>query len=120
MHAVVLGGVAAIIMDAAAGDDVHVAVLADEKVVIHQIGQPALGEQDGDVDILPLGARLDPDVDAGLVLLGGDLNRLGAPPGVQPAVLADVVGPLGGLFQLGDLLEDLPIYLFHQASPPFI
>ena len=43
----------AAIIDAASGDDGHVAVFADEKVVVHRLLQPAFGEGHRDVDPLP-------------------------------------------------------------------
>ena len=120
VHAVVLAGLAAGVVDAAAGHDVHIAVLADEEVVVYHLAQPGLADDDRDVDRLVPGARLDADVDARLARLGlgGDLNVGGAVPGVQRAVAADVVGPLGGLLQLRDLFQQFPLSLIHAYLAP--
>ena len=103
-----------------AGHDVHIAVLADEEVVVYHLAQPGLADDDRDVDRLVPGARLDADVDARLARLGlgGDLNVGGAVPGVQRAVAADVVGPLGGLLQLRDLFQQFPFSLIHAYLAP--
>ena len=104
VDAVVLGGLRPLVVDAAAGDDDHVAVRADEEVVVDQVVQAGLRQQDRDMDGLVLGAGLDVDVDAGLVLFGDDVDVCGGLAGVQLAVLADVIGPLGGALQVSDLL----------------
>ena len=120
VYAVVGGVLIAAVGDAAAGDDDHVAVVADEEVVVHDLLQPALGEDDGDVDALVLRAGLDADVDAGLVGLGGDLDIGGgvAPGGL--AVGADVIGALGHLVQIGDFRQKLLLDLGQHCSrlPP--
>ena len=107
VHAVVLAGIAAAVVDAAAGDDVHVAVLADIEIVVHQLREAGLGDDDGDVDRLMLGAGGDVDVDAGLVGLGVDHDVGGVVPAARAAVFADVIGPHGETVQVGDLLEEL-------------
>ena len=80
-----------------------------KKVVVHQLGKAGLADDNGDVDRLVLGAAFHGDVDARLARLGlgGDLNVGGVVAGVQLSVAPDVVGPLRGLFQVRDLLEEL-------------
>ena len=96
VHPVVLGLLAALVVDTAAGHDDHVAVGADVEVVVHQIVQPGLGDEHRDVHRLVLGAVFDVDVNAGLVGLGDDVDVGGGVPGGQLPVLPDVIGPLGG------------------------
>ena len=120
MHTVVLAGLTAGIVDAAAGDDVHIAVRAHVKIVVDQVVQAGLGDDDRDVDRLVFGARSDVNVDARLVGLGVDDDVGGVGPPVQPPVLPDVVGPHRGLFQVCDLLEELPVHVVHFIAPSFI
>ena len=121
MDAVVLAGLTAGIVDAAAGHNVHVGILADIEVVIDHVGEAGHAENHGDVDALSPGARFYGDVDAGLAVgLGGDVDVGGDLPVVQLAVDPEVVGSLGNLFQVGNLLQDLPFCLVHQRSPSLI
>ena len=119
VDAVVLGGVTAGVVDAAAGDDVHVAVLADVEVVVDRLGEAGLGEDHGNVDRLLLGAGSDVDVDAGLVGLGVDDDVGGADAAVRFAVLADIVGPHRKTVQIGDLLEELGFQFVHGSNASF-
>ena len=66
------------------------------------------------------GARSNVNVDARLVGLGVDDDVGGVGPPVQPPVLPDVVGPHRGLFQVRDLLEELPVHVVHFIAPSFI
>ncbi len=90
VDAVVLGGRVALVVDAAAGHDGHVAVLADVERVVHHVLQAGLRDDDGDEHRLALGAGRDVDVDAGVVRLGGDLDVRGRVALHQLPVLADV------------------------------
>ena len=104
VDAVVAALLVAGVVDAATRHDGDVGALAHEKVVVHHLGVTGLAEDDGDMNTLVLGAGLDDDVDAGLVRLGDDVDIFG---GVAPrhlAVGADVIGALGYLVQIGDLL----------------
>ena len=92
------------VVDAAAGDDGDVAVLADEKVVVYHILQAAHAQHHRDVDRLVPGARLYDDVDAVLVRLGDDVDVGGGVSARLLAVGPDVVGPLGDLVEPGHLL----------------
>ena len=84
MDAVVLGLLVASVVDAAASHDDHVAVGADVEVIVDQLVQAGLGDDDGNVDGLVLGAVFNINVDAGLfgVFLGDDLDVLRAAPGL--------------------------------------
>ena len=116
VDAVVLAALVAVVMNAAAGDDVHVAVLAHEKVVVNHVGQAALGKDHRDVHLLPLGVGADADVDAGLVRLGDDLDELAVLPGLQLAVLPDVEGALGIALHVGDLVKQVGINGVHAPA----
>ena len=65
MDAVVPGVLTAAVGYAAAGDNDHVAVLADEKVVVDRLLKAAFAEYHGDMDALVDGAVLDVYVDTG-------------------------------------------------------
>ena len=93
------------VVDAAAGDDGDVAVLADEEVVIHHVLQAAHAQHHRDVDRLVFRPRLDDDVDAVLVRLGDDVDVGGGVPARLLAVGPDVVGPLRDLVEPGHLLQ---------------
>ena len=105
VHAVVLAVLAAAVVDAAAGHDDHVRVLADIEVVVHRLLQAALGEHHGDVHALVFGAGLHMDVDAAAVCLGDDLNVGSAAAARKLAVGPEVIGALGHAVQIRDLLD---------------
>ena len=106
VYAVMAALVAAGVVDAAAGDDVHVAVLTDVEVVVDHLGKAGLADDDGDVALLALCAGLDADDDAALALrLGDDLNMLGGLAGLAAAVLTDVERADGLAREVGDLFQ---------------
>ena len=68
------------------------------------------------------GARLDADIDAGLVRLGDDLDICRAVPSGSLAVGANVISAGGNPVEVRDLLQQAElnfIELFH-ASPSFV
>ena len=73
MDAVVLGVVAAAVVDAAAGHDGDVAVVGYIKVVIHHVAHARLADDDGDVAGLVLGTLFEVDVDTGLAVGTGSM-----------------------------------------------
>ena len=106
VDAVMTALVAAGVVDAAARDDLNVAVFADIKVVVDHFGHAALADDDGDVALLALGAGLDADVDAAFAVgLRGDLDVLGGLAGLAAAVLSDVERADGLAGQVGDLFK---------------
>ena len=109
-----LGGLAAGVVDAAAGNDLHVGIGADVEIVVHQIGKAGLGHDDRNVEGLLLGAGGNVDVDTRLVLLAlnDDIGGVGA--ALQLAVFADIVGALRNLFQIRDFLQQNLINAVHQ------
>ena len=118
VNAVMTAGFRAAVVNAAACHDVHVAVFADIKVIVHQLLDTGLGDDNGDVAGLAHRAVLYPDVDAGLaVRFAGDLNMLRGLPPVAAGVLSDVERPYGFAHQICDFFQQLPVYLcvHHQA-----
>ena len=107
VDAVVLGGVVGVVVDAAAGDDGDVAVLAHVEGVVHDVLQARLRHDDGDVHRLALGAVRDADVDAGVVGLGGNVDVGRGMALDQLAVLAHVEGALRHAVHIGDLGEQV-------------
>ena len=107
VDAVVLGVAAAAVVDAAAGDDGHVRALADVEIVVHQIGQAGLAQDNGNVHALVFCERADVNVDAGLVVLGHDVNVGGGIAARQLAIGADVVSAYGQAVQVGDLPQQV-------------
>ena len=80
----------ALVVDAAAGNDGHVAVVLDVERVVHDVLEARLRHDDGDVHRLALRAGLDTDVDAGVVRLRGDLDVRRRMALDELPVLADV------------------------------
>ena len=104
VDAVVTALLIAGVVDATAGYDGHVRPLAHEEVVVHHLGVTRLAEDDGDMDALVLGAGLDDNVNTGFVRLGDNIDILGGVAARHLAVGADIIGALGHLVQIGDLL----------------
>ena len=117
------GGVATVV-DAAAGHNVHVAVLADIEVVVHQVVHVPVGDAGGDGHGLPLGAGLDVDVQAGQVLFGVDLDVLGGLAARAAPVLPDIEGAFKTIFPIGNQFQQFFSHAFHAntasllAQPP--
>ena len=109
------------VVDAAAGDDVHVAVVAHIEVVIDQLAEAAVADDDGDVAFLTLGAGLDADVNAGLSVAAGiDSNVLGGLTGLAAGVLADIEGAHGLAGQIGDLFQQSGVDIGDHCAPSFL
>ena len=93
-------------MDAAACDDVDVAVFADVEVVVDHFGHAALADDDGDVALLALRTVLDADDDAAFALgLRVDGDVLGGLARLASAVLSNVERADGLARQVGDLFK---------------
>ena len=106
VEAVVAALLAAAVVDAAAGHDVHIAVLADVEIVVDHLLDAWLCDDDGDVALLAPRSVFHPDVDAGLaVRLAGDLDVFRGLAAVTAAVLADVEGPHGLSDEVRDLFQ---------------
>ena len=112
VNAVVAALVAAGVVDAAPGHDVHVAVVGHIEVVVYHVAHARLADDDGDVTGLALGARLEADVNAGLAVgpgIDGDVLR--GLPGLAAHVLADVEGPHGLAGEVCDLFQQAGVDL---------
>ena len=106
VDAVVAALVAAGVVDAAACDDVDVAVFADVEVVVDHFGHAALADDDGDVALLALRTVLDADDDAAFTLgLRVDGDVLGGLARLASAVLSNVERADGLARQVGDLFK---------------
>ena len=106
VNSVVLGVLAAAVVDAAARDDEHVAVFADEEIVVYHFFQPGGADDDGDVDGFVLSVVFDGDVNACSVLFGLNVDvGGGASPG-ETAVGAEVIGARGDVVQVGHFLDN--------------
>ncbi len=118
VNAVVLGGLVARIVNAAARDDRHVRVLTDIEVVVHALLQARLRDDNRDMHALVLCSRLDDDIDAGLVRLRHDIDifRCIAPRALT--VHAEIIGSLRHLVKVRDLLKQLFLYRIHDHLPP--
>ena len=105
MHAVVLGGVRAAVVDAAAGNDRDVRALADVKIVVHRFAEPRFGDDDRDVAAV-LAAGDKADIDAGLIGFRGDGDVFGIDAPGAAGVLADIESALGpAVLHAGDDLQ---------------
>ena len=102
VDAVVLAGIAAVVVDAAAGNDGDVGVLPDFKVVVDHVVDTAFGDHHRDVSNLPFGAGFDFDVNAGNADFRGDGDVVGGVLLHPFAVGPQVVGPIVELRQVGD------------------
>ena len=123
VDAVVAGFLVAAVVDAAAGHNLHVAVLPDVEVVIHRLLNAGLGDDDGDVALLAHGAVQDADIDAAFAVGPVvDLDMLRGLPAVAAAVLADVESPHGLAQHVRDLLQKLTVHLciHHLKTPSFV
>ena len=121
MHAVVTALVAAGVVDAAAGHDLHIAVVAHIEVIIDHLAEAGLADDDGDVALLPLGAGLDADVDALFAVgPGRDVDMLRGLAGLTAAVLADVEGAHGLTRQVGDLFQQSGVNISDHCAPSFL
>ena len=105
-------------MDAAAGDDGHIAVLTDVKVIVDHVLEAGLGNDDRDVHALVFRAGGNVDVNAGLVFLRDDVDVRGRIAPGELAVGADVIGTLGDAVDVGDLFEQFFLNRIHDDSLP--
>ena len=103
------------VVDAAAGHNGHITVVADDEIVVDGLIQAALAEHHGDMDRLIFGAGLNDDVDAVLVLFADNVDVGGGVPGGRLPVGPDVIGPFGHIMELGDLLQQILLYRVHAS-----
>ena len=123
MHTVVFAVLAAAIMDAAACNDDHVAVLADEKFVGDGLLMSGCRDHDRDAAGLIPGAVFDIDIDAAAVLTGSDLDVCGGIPALGFAVYTDIVSTGRCGMNISDFRQDTLFDIFivqidHQNAPP--
>ncbi len=97
------------VMDAASGDDVHVAVFTDVEGVVHHVFQTRFRDDDWDEHGLALGARLDVDVYPRMIRLGGYLYVGTGVALYQLAVFADIEGAFRHAMDVSDLCQQIGI-----------
>ena len=111
-------GLAAAVVDAAAGHNADIGIFPDVEVVIDQLLNAGFGDDNGDVAGLTHGSRLDADVNATFAVgLAGDFNVLRGLPPVTAGILPDVEGAHGLSDEVCDFFQQLPIHLgFHHRA----
>ncbi len=107
VDAVMLTVAGAAVVDAAAGNDGHVTVFADEEIVVHIVLQSAFADDNRNMYTFIHGAGLDDNVDAGFVRFGHNVNVRCGIPGSTCTVGTDVVCPHRQRIQLGYLVQQL-------------
>ena len=119
MYAVVCAGFVAGVVDAASRNDQHVAVFADDEVVVDHFGQTGLRDENGDVYAFILGAGLDDDVDARFVGFGfnGDLFGVLA---CAFTVLTDIIRAGRNIVQIGDFFKQSSADVLIHFDTPFV
>ena len=116
VNAVVPGGFAVRGVHAAAGHDDHVRPRADEEIVVHQIVHVAVGHAGGNADAFAHRTGIHPDVQAGLVLFGSNMNVIGGHAPRAEAVLPNVVRAAEFSGEVGNLAQNLPRNLVHSNT----
>ena len=77
MNAIVTAILTAAVMDAAASHDVDVNAVGNMKIIVNQVVHTGFGNHNRDRYGFALSARLDIDINAGLILLGYNFDMLG-------------------------------------------
>ena len=115
MDAVMTGLLLAVGVYAAAGDDGHIRICADVKVVVHEIVHIPVRHTGGDEDGFTLRLRQHVDDEAGRILFGVDFDVCARLTGGALAVLADVERALKGALPIGYDAEEHFGNLIHGA-----
>lgn len=106
MDAAVLARRLPAIMDAAARDDEHVRAVLHIEIVVYLLLVVRLGDDDGNMNALPLRLARNKDIDARFAILSAlDADMRRAAASVRLAVLSDIVCTVRHLVQVGDLHE---------------
>ena len=101
------------IVNTAACHNRDIAVLANVKIIVHQLFESCLGHEYGDMHALLFGAGLDKNVDSRFILLGDDLDVFCGLSSCRFAVCADVVGACGHFMQSRHLHQQCFLNLIH-------
>ena len=118
MDAVVLGILAAAVINTATGHDHHITVLADIEIIVHRFFQAACTENHRDMNALVFGPGFYMDIDSAAVGLGDDIDiGCGIAPG-ELAVGSEIIGSGWNLVQVCNLLDQplLNSVQFHHVS----
>ena len=118
VYAVVLGFLHSAVMDAAARDNRHIRALPDIKIVVNDLGKPALTDNNGDMDALVFGAGPNDDINSGLVRLGDDIDMLRRRAAGRIPICANVVSAGRNAVQICDFPEQIFLnFVDHDVSP---
>ena len=107
MNAVVLSVVLAAVVDTAARDDDHVAVVADIKIVVDGLFYSRRADYNGDMHAFALGVGLDEYIDAGQAFLCHDVDVVGGVSAGKLRIDAEVVRARGGVVDVGYFSQKL-------------
>ena len=119
VDAVVLGLLVPGVVDAAAGDDSHVRVVPDIKVVVDHVSQTGLGHNHGDVDGLAPSPLFHGNLDALLVGERLNVNERGGAALDQLSVFADVKRSPRHAVDVGDAGKQVFVNLGQIHEYPF-
>ena len=92
-------------MNTAAGHNYHISALANIEIIVNRFCQAAFTQYHWNMHAFIDRAGFDVHVNAGLVLLRGNLNMLRGLAAVAAGVLADVEGPHGLANEVRDLFQ---------------
>lgn len=99
MHATMLRGIRAPVVDTASGNNRNVAILTHVKIIVDYLAKSALRENYRNMQTLVLSSRLDVDINSGLIGLLHDLDVLRRVFSVKASVYAQGVRTLRDLMK---------------------
>ena len=111
VDAVVLRVMRAAVVDAAAGDDLDIGIVPDEEIVIDLFLETAFCHHDGDMHGLVFGVGLDKNIQSADALLRDDIDVRAGLSADRLTVGADIVRACGNIGDVGDLPEQIQLYI---------
>ena len=118
VDAVVTGGLVAAVVDAAAGDNLHIAVFTDEEIVVYGFFHTGLRDDNRNVAGFIHRTVGNADIDARFAVIPvQNLNVLRGLAAIAAAVLADVEGTDRFAQHVRDFLKQLAVnFIFHHCA----
>ena len=111
----------AVRVNTASGDNRHIRVLADMKIIIYHIVNIPYGHACGNVDVLLLGAGRDIDIDSSSALLGLNPDILRGAHARALSVLADIERAVKVFsVPVRNFPQDFFRHLIHRLVSPFL